>query len=60
MLESMEDLVRERGENILFILSGQITTYHGANYVMPTMMKLAASVPVPIKAGRAFWRPLID
>ena len=41
MLQSMEEIVQQRGDRVVFILSGQITTYRGANYVMPTMMKLA-------------------
>ncbi len=41
MLQSMEDIVQQRGDRVVFILSGQITAYRGANYVMPTMMKLA-------------------
>ena len=40
-LESMESLVREQGDKVLFELSGQVFTYRGANYLMPTMMKLA-------------------
>jgi hypothetical protein len=41
MLENMEELVQEHGDNIVFVLSGQVTTYHGANYLLPTLMKLA-------------------
>lgn len=41
MLQNMEDLVRERGDSIAFKLSGQVYTYRGANYLLPTMMKLA-------------------
>lgn len=41
MLQSMEEIVQQRGDRVVFILSGQITTYRGANYVLPTMMKLA-------------------
>jgi hypothetical protein len=41
MLQSMEEIVQQRGDRVVFILSGQITAYRGANYVMPTMMKLA-------------------
>lgn len=41
MLQNMEDIVRERGDKVIFILSGQILVYRGANYLLPTMMKLA-------------------
>lgn len=39
-LQSMEDLVAERGERIVFVMSGQILEYRGMNYLLPTMMKL--------------------
>lgn len=39
-LQSMEDLVSERGARIVFVLSGQILEYRGMNYLLPTMMKL--------------------
>ncbi|MBI1335710.1 MAG: hypothetical protein GC164_01960 [Phycisphaera sp.] len=41
MLQSMEDLVAQRGDRVVFILSGQVYAYRGANYLLPTMMKLA-------------------
>lgn len=41
MLESMEEMVHDRGESLVFILSGEVTTYHSANYLLPTMMKPA-------------------
>lgn len=41
LLETMENLVQQRGDTVVFILSGQIHTYRGANYLMPTMMKVA-------------------
>lgn len=41
MLQNMEDIVRERGDNVTFILSGQVLVYRGINYLLPTMMKLA-------------------
>lgn len=41
MLQSMEDLLGQRGEQIRFIVSGQILVYRGVNYVLPTMMTLA-------------------
>jgi len=40
-LEYMEDVVRLRTDRVVFILSGQITLYHGVNYVLPTMVRLA-------------------
>lgn len=41
MLQSMEDLATERGHSVIFVLSGQVFTYRGANYLLPTMMKIA-------------------
>jgi len=41
LLEAMEDTVQRRGDATVFILSGQINTYRGANYLLPTMMKIA-------------------
>ena len=41
MLQNIEDIIRERGDNVVFILSGQVLVYHGYNYMLPTMMKLA-------------------
>jgi hypothetical protein len=41
LLEAMEDTVQRRGEPTVFILSGQINSYRGANYLLPTMMKIA-------------------
>jgi len=41
LLQNMESLVAERGDKSVFILSGQIFTYRGANYLLPTTMKLA-------------------
>ncbi|MFP4144481.1 MAG: hypothetical protein ACLFV3_05000 [Phycisphaeraceae bacterium] len=40
-LETMEDIARERGDQVSFILSGQVFTYRGANYLLPTMMRPA-------------------
>jgi hypothetical protein len=40
-LESMEQIVRNRNEMVTFIISGQVHTYRGSNYLMPTMMKIA-------------------
>ena len=41
LLETMEDTTDRRGDTTVFILSGQVHTYRGANYLMPTMMKIA-------------------
>jgi len=41
LLQSMESLVTERGDKLVFIVSGQVFTYRGANYLLPTAMKLA-------------------
>lgn len=43
LLETMENTVDRRGDTTIFILSGQIHTYRGANYLLPTMMKTAAN-----------------
>jgi len=41
MLEDMEQIVEDRGESVPFIISGQVFVYHNANYLLPTLMKLA-------------------
>jgi len=41
LLQNMEDLVADRGDRIVFIITGQVFTYRGANYMLPTVMKLA-------------------
>ena len=41
MLQNMEDIVYERGETTTFLLSGQVLTYRGTNYLLPSMMKIA-------------------
>jgi len=40
LLETMEKLSEQRGEGLVFILSGQVFVYHGENWLLPTMMKL--------------------
>lgn len=40
LLETMENLVQERGGQVTFKISGQVHTYRGANYLLPTMMRL--------------------
>jgi len=41
MLQNMEEIVRERGDQIEFVVSGQILVYRGSNHLLPTMMRLA-------------------
>ena len=41
MLEEMEDAAKDRGDKIVFVVSGQVLAYQGANYLMPTMMHVA-------------------
>jgi hypothetical protein len=41
LLETMENTVEKRGDSTVFILTGQVNTYRGANYLLPTMMKIA-------------------
>ncbi len=41
ILETMENEVQRRGDTTVFKISGQIHTYRGANYLLPTMMKIA-------------------
>ncbi len=43
ILETMESIVERRGDTTVFILSGQVHTYRGANYLLPTMMNTAAN-----------------
>ena len=38
LLETMEMLAQQRGDTVQFIVSGQITAYRGANYLLPTMV----------------------
>ncbi|MEM1356464.1 MAG: hypothetical protein AAGH88_16465 [Planctomycetota bacterium] len=47
MLESMEALQKDRGENLRFTVSGQVHTYRGVNYLMIT------SQPRPWLTGRS-------
>ncbi|MEX2213667.1 MAG: hypothetical protein WD768_06045 [Phycisphaeraceae bacterium] len=41
LLESMEGLVADQSEELVFVLSGQVFVYRGANYLLPTLMKPA-------------------
>ena len=40
LLELMEDSVAERGDQVLFIVSGRVHTFRGANYLLPTTLSL--------------------
>ncbi len=40
-LQNMEDIVLERGQQTVFITSGQALVYRGVNFLLPTMMKVA-------------------
>ena len=44
MLEDMEKVVSDRGDEVVFIISGQVFVYRGANYILPTLMKLAPNM----------------
>jgi len=41
LLQAMEEIVAERGDAVVFVVSGQVHAYRGANYILPTMMKIA-------------------
>ena len=41
LLQSMEDIVQQRGDTVVFVLSGQVHVYRGANYLLPTLMRIA-------------------
>lgn len=41
MLQNMEQLAKDHGDETVFVLSGQVFVYRGANYLLPTMMKPA-------------------
>ncbi|MEO0514455.1 MAG: hypothetical protein AAF086_04075 [Planctomycetota bacterium] len=40
LLELMEDNVVERGDQVVFIVSGRVYTYRGANYLLPSTVRL--------------------
>lgn len=40
LLELMEDTVVERGDQVVFLISGRVHTYRGANYLLPTTMRI--------------------
>lgn len=39
LLETMEKTVKEQGDNVPFIITGQVFMYRGANYLLPTIVK---------------------
>lgn len=41
LLENMEELISDRGDRIVFKLTGQVFVYRGSNYVLPTLFTLA-------------------
>ncbi len=41
MLEDMESIITEQGEDAPFTISGQVFVYRNANYLLPTLMQLA-------------------
>lgn len=41
LLEDMEAILQQQGDSAVFIISGQVYVYRGANYIMPTLMKIA-------------------
>ena len=43
LLESMEELVFEQGDWVVFIVTGQVFVYREVNYLLPTMFKLAVN-----------------
>ncbi|MEM9913720.1 MAG: hypothetical protein AAF911_02025 [Planctomycetota bacterium] len=40
LLELMEEIVVEKGDQVVFIVSGRVYTYRGANHMMPSTMRL--------------------
>ncbi|MEM9110119.1 MAG: hypothetical protein AAGC72_08845 [Planctomycetota bacterium] len=39
LLETMEQTVQEQGDNVPFVITGQVFMYRGANYLLPTIVK---------------------
>jgi len=39
LLETMEQTVMKQGDNVPFIITGQVYMYRGANYLLPTIVK---------------------
>ncbi|MEX2671641.1 MAG: hypothetical protein WD294_05970 [Phycisphaeraceae bacterium] len=40
LLATMERIVQQGGDQVLFTVSGQVQRYRGANYLLPTMMRV--------------------
>jgi hypothetical protein len=40
LLEDMEGLANRGGDSAIFVVSGQVFVYRGANYLLPTLMRL--------------------
>lgn len=38
LLETMEKTVKQQGENVPFVITGQVFMYRGANYLLPTIV----------------------
>ncbi|MEX0886186.1 MAG: hypothetical protein WD009_07075 [Phycisphaeraceae bacterium] len=41
LLATMEDTATQRGGSTIFVVSGQVYTYRGTNYLLPTNMRVA-------------------
>ncbi len=41
VLQNMEELTQEHGSDVIFIVTGQVFTYRGANHLLPVTMKLS-------------------
>ena len=41
VLQNMEELAQEHGSDVVFLVTGQVFTYRGANHLLPTTMKLS-------------------
>lgn len=39
LLETMEKTVHQQGENVPFVITGQVFMYRGANYLLPSIVK---------------------
>ena len=60
-LQSMEDLVRKRGDRFTFTLSGQVLQYRGVNYLLPTMQRPPTAVSEPAeKKDEALPEPVVS
>jgi len=41
LLQNIEDIVHQRGDQAVFIVTGQVFVYRGANHLLPTMFTLS-------------------